>query len=138
MAPGHLGVSVFAVVGRPPGAVTLGQFLKTARAWLASGVEGALGRARFYADVFGFQLFEHIAERRYDEIVMLHPPSGTIMCLQQHRANRGESAGRTIRRELDYRVPIQLAGMGWGASPELASTVAGAGGSERRVDLADH
>lgn len=62
--------------------------------------------ARFYADVLGFEPFERLAEERYDEIVMLHRESGTILCLQQHRVNRGESAdpSRTGADHVAFRV----------------------------------
>ena len=44
----------------------------------------------WYGDVFGFELFERLEEEAYAEAVMIHPPTGTILCLQQHRANQGE------------------------------------------------
>ena len=46
--------------------------------------------AGWYADVFGFSVFERLEEEAYVEAVMIHPPTGTILCLQQHRANGGE------------------------------------------------
>ena len=47
--------------------------------------------AAWYGDVFGFQVFERLEEDAYVEAVMIHPPSGTILCLQQHRRNQGEA-----------------------------------------------
>ena len=62
--------------------------------------------ARFYADVFGFEAFERLVEERYDEIVLLHRATGMILCLQQHRANRGEPADptRTGADHLAFRI----------------------------------
>lgn len=50
--------------------------------------------AAFYAEVFGFDAFQRLAEERFDEIVMLHP-TGMVLCLQQHRTNAGEPADAT-------------------------------------------
>lgn len=47
--------------------------------------------AEWYADLFGFEVFELLDEPEYVEAVMLHRPSGAILCLQQHRANAGET-----------------------------------------------
>ncbi len=44
----------------------------------------------FYEDVFGFRLIDQVEEEAYVEWVLVHPPTGVILCLQQHRANRGE------------------------------------------------
>jgi glyoxylase I family protein len=44
----------------------------------------------FYCDVLGFQVFERLDEKRYREAILVHPASGTILCLQQHDANAGE------------------------------------------------
>jgi glyoxylase I family protein len=46
--------------------------------------------AAWYHDVFGFEVFEQLDEPEYVEAIMIHPPTGTILCLQQHRANAGE------------------------------------------------
>lgn len=45
---------------------------------------------RFYCDVLGFEPFERLAEEHYREAILLHPASGTVLCLQQHFANAGE------------------------------------------------
>lgn len=45
----------------------------------------------WYGDVFGFEVFERLEEDAYVEAVMIHPPSGTILCLQRHRGNEGEA-----------------------------------------------
>ncbi len=62
--------------------------------------------AAFYADVFGFELFEPITHERFDEYVMLHRPSGMVLCLQQHHANTGEPAdpAHTGADHLAFRV----------------------------------
>ena len=44
----------------------------------------------WYGDVFGFEVFEQLDEPEYAEAVLLHRATGTILCLQQHRANAGE------------------------------------------------
>jgi glyoxylase I family protein len=46
--------------------------------------------ARFYEDVLGFRMIEESIEDAYDEWILLHPGNKAILCLQQHRANRGE------------------------------------------------
>jgi glyoxylase I family protein len=48
--------------------------------------------AQFYGEVFGFEAFERLAEEHFDEIIMLHRPTGMVLCLQQHHTNRGEPA----------------------------------------------
>ena len=45
---------------------------------------------RFYCDVLGFADFEHLSEERYRETILLHPSTGTVLCLQQHVANARE------------------------------------------------
>ncbi|MBC3193173.1 VOC family protein [Pseudonocardia sp. C8] len=62
--------------------------------------------ATFYADVFGFERFESIADERFDEYVLLHRPSGMVLCLQQHHANAGEQAdpARTGADHVAFRV----------------------------------
>ena len=44
----------------------------------------------WYEDVLGFQTIDEVHEEPYDEWVMVHPATGTLVALQQHRANRGE------------------------------------------------
>jgi hypothetical protein len=46
--------------------------------------------AQFYGEVFGFEAFERPAEEHFDEIIMLHRPTGMVLCLQQHHTT-GES-----------------------------------------------
>ncbi|WP_219420117.1 VOC family protein [Pseudonocardia nigra] len=59
----------------------------------------------FYADVLGFEVFQHLAEEHFDEIVMLHP-AGMVLCLQQHHANAGEPAdpARTGADHIAFRI----------------------------------
>ena len=44
----------------------------------------------WYEDVLGFRMIEETNEDAYDEWILLHLQSRAILCLQQHRANRGE------------------------------------------------
>ena len=44
----------------------------------------------WYEDVLGFRMIEESNEDAYDEWILVHPPTGTVLCLQQHRANQGE------------------------------------------------
>ena len=44
----------------------------------------------WYEDVLGFRLIEESNEDAYDEWILVHPESKAILCLQQHKANRGE------------------------------------------------
>ena len=44
----------------------------------------------WYEDVLGFRMIEESNEEAYDEWILLHPGSHTILCLQQHKANAGE------------------------------------------------
>ena len=44
----------------------------------------------FYEDVFGFRVIDAVEEEAYVEWVLVHPGTGVILCLQQHRSNRGE------------------------------------------------
>jgi glyoxylase I family protein len=62
--------------------------------------------ARWYGDVFGFKVFERLTEDAYDEAVLIHPPTGTILCLQQHRTNGGEifDPARTGADHVAFRV----------------------------------
>lgn len=44
----------------------------------------------WYREVLGFEAFDEAHEEAYDEWVLLHPENRMLLCLQQHRANRGE------------------------------------------------
>ncbi|HWI03344.1 MAG TPA: VOC family protein [Acidimicrobiales bacterium] len=44
----------------------------------------------WYEDVMGFRMAEESNEDAYDEWILLHPDTKVILCLQQHKANRGE------------------------------------------------
>ncbi len=44
----------------------------------------------WYEDVLGFRVIDEVRDDAYDEWVLVHPPTGVILCLQQHRSNRGE------------------------------------------------
>jgi glyoxylase I family protein len=59
----------------------------------------------FYAEVFGFDAFQRLADEDFDEIVMVHP-TGMVLCLQQHHANTGAPADptRTGADHLAFRV----------------------------------
>lgn len=38
--------------------------------------------AAFYAGVFGFEPLERITDERFDEIVLVHPATGMVLCLR--------------------------------------------------------
>jgi glyoxylase I family protein len=44
----------------------------------------------WYQDVLGFEQFEESRTDAYDEWILLHPVNRMVLCLQQHKANRGE------------------------------------------------
>ena len=44
----------------------------------------------WYSEVLGFHVLEENREEAFDEWILLHPANGMVLCLQQHRANRGE------------------------------------------------
>ena len=44
----------------------------------------------WYREILGFEVIDEANEEAYDEWILVHPPTGVILCLQQHRANRGE------------------------------------------------
>ncbi len=44
----------------------------------------------WYHAVLGFELLEESRTDDYDEWILLHPVNQTVLCLQQHKANRGE------------------------------------------------
>ena len=45
----------------------------------------------WYEEVLGFRMIEESNEDAYDEWILLHPETNVILCLQQHKANRGEA-----------------------------------------------
>lgn len=45
----------------------------------------------WYEDVLGFRMIEESNEDTYDEWILLHPETKVVLCLQQHKANRGEA-----------------------------------------------
>lgn len=44
----------------------------------------------WYGDVLGFVAIDDVHESSYDEWILLHPQTGVILCVQQHRSNAGE------------------------------------------------
>jgi glyoxylase I family protein len=62
--------------------------------------------AVFYTGVLGFETFERLTDEHFDEIVMLHRPTGMVLCLQQHHASAGEPADptRTAADHAAFRV----------------------------------
>ena len=44
----------------------------------------------WYEEVLGFRMIEESNEEAYDELILLHPENRVVLCLQQHKANRGE------------------------------------------------
>ena len=44
----------------------------------------------WYEEVLGFRMIEESNENAYDEWILLHPETKVVLCLQQHKANRGE------------------------------------------------
>jgi glyoxylase I family protein len=44
----------------------------------------------WYERVLGFQMIEENSEDAFDEWILLHPENHMVLCLQQHKANRGE------------------------------------------------
>ena len=45
----------------------------------------------WYGRTLGFQPFDEVHHDAYEEWVLVHPRNRTILCLQQHRSNRGET-----------------------------------------------
>ncbi len=62
--------------------------------------------ARWYGKVFGFEAFDRLTEEHFDEIIMVHPATGMVLCLQQHHTNQGEPAdpSRTGADHIAFRV----------------------------------
>ena len=60
----------------------------------------------WYEDVLGFRMIEESNEEAYDEWILLHPDTKAIVCLQQHKANRGErfDPSRTGGDHLGFKV----------------------------------
>ena len=46
----------------------------------------------WYHEVLGFEVIDDVHEEAYDEWVLVNHRNGVILCMQQHRANRGEEA----------------------------------------------
>ncbi|HYZ92244.1 MAG TPA: VOC family protein [Actinomycetota bacterium] len=44
----------------------------------------------WYERILGFQMIEESLEEAYVEWILLHADNRTIVCLQQHKANKGE------------------------------------------------
>lgn len=44
----------------------------------------------WYEEVLGFRMLEESNEDTYDEWILLHRETGVVLCLQQHKGNRGE------------------------------------------------
>jgi glyoxylase I family protein len=44
----------------------------------------------WYSEVLGFQMIEENRERDFDEWILMHPANRMVLCLQQHKANKGE------------------------------------------------
>jgi glyoxylase I family protein len=60
----------------------------------------------WYQDVLGFRMLEESNEEAYDEWILLHPHTNVVLCLQQHKANRGEEfdPSRTGGDHLGFKV----------------------------------
>ncbi len=61
---------------------------------------------RWYEDVLGFRMIDESNEDAYDEWILLHPRNKAILCLQQHKSNRGEEfdPSRTGGDHVAFRV----------------------------------
>jgi glyoxylase I family protein len=46
---------------------------------------------QWYGEVLGFQPLEENREEAFDEWILFHPATRMVLCLQQHKANRGET-----------------------------------------------
>ena len=45
----------------------------------------------FYERILGFRMIEESREGEFDEWILLHPDNHMVLCLQQHKANKGET-----------------------------------------------
>lgn len=45
----------------------------------------------WYSQVLGFRQLEENREEAFDEWILLHPTNHMVLCLQQHKANQGET-----------------------------------------------
>lgn len=65
----------------------------------------------WYERMLGFRVLEESREPSFDEWILVHPGSGTVLCLQQHHANRGErfDPTRTGGDHLGFRVGSRAA-----------------------------
>jgi glyoxylase I family protein len=73
---------------------------------VALSVRDREASAAWYCDVLGFSPLEELHEEAFDESILVHRPTGTVLCLQQHKANRGEEfdPARTGGDHLGLRV----------------------------------
>jgi glyoxylase I family protein len=71
----------------------------------------------WYTKVLGFAAFEETHTDDYDEWILLHAGTGTVLCLQQHHANRGEpfDPTRTGGDHLGFKVDARSALDEWAA-----------------------
>ncbi len=66
----------------------------------------------WYGKVLGFQVIDDVHEEAYDEWVLVNPRNGVILCMQQHRANRGEgfdptrTGGDHVALKVDSRADL--------------------------------
>ena len=66
----------------------------------------------WYQEVLGFELIDESNEDTYDEWILVHPENKAILCLQQHKANRGEefdpsrTGGDHIAFKVDSRADL--------------------------------
>src|SRR6185503_16795213 len=57
--------------------------------------------AAWYQEVFGFEPLDRVTEDGWHSILLVHPPTATILEFQQHDANGGETFDPT-RTGLDH------------------------------------
>ena len=58
---------------------------------ISFSVRDAQVSARFWQDVFGFEVLESVAGEGWSGVVMLHPATAVVLEVQQHEANSGEA-----------------------------------------------